>query len=503
MNYGPVDAAFAGAEWMRSRIEAGKESARRDRVDADKLALREAGARAGAGQFDSPEDRLAAIASAQAEAALDAGDIEGFQKHFNASASMREALNQRDLHAAAAGEAQGNLAGYLKPLNRLRDGAEYLDITPTDAGVRLRARVNGQEQIKDLAMDEWQSIKQTLADGRRTRMIELQTALSRRQGAEPAARAAGGGAATPAAVAGTMGLTLPQYRAAEQYLRTGKAPMMPNPITNDDEGNPIPPGMLADVTDTGKLAQMQADARKVANAQVASQIDPEKYDGYQRGATELAIREGVYGPGGSVVDGARRAAAVKGRGTFGGNSDVTRDEVTGQTAMTPIGVASEQAGRALATQRIAEANKDDRTDPNLRSGGSGPGGPRANTPEYRAQERLFQAAEKDLADAERALEAAERARTQAVGAALGEKGRTAAEASAQPAITRAEKAIADARTRQAQAQAAMEKIANGGQAPASSVRARINALPPGARQIGTSGGKPVYQTPDGKKFIAE
>jgi hypothetical protein len=31
----------------------------------------------------------------------------------------------------------------------------------------------------------------------------------------------------------------------------------------------------------------------------------------------------------------------------------------------------------------------------------------------------------------------------------------------------------------------------------------INALPDGAKQIGTSGGKPVYQTPDGKKFIAK
>ena len=28
-------------------------------------------------------------------------------------------------------------------------------------------------------------------------------------------------------------------------------------------------------------------------------------------------------------------------------------------------------------------------------------------------------------------------------------------------------------------------------------------LPPGAKQIGTSGGKPVYQMPDGSKMIAE
>ena len=47
----------------------------------------------------------------------------------------------------------------------------------------------------------------------------------------------------------------------------------------------------------------------------------------------------------------------------------------------------------------------------------------------------------------------------------------------------------------------------GSQAPAavtpSSGGATLNALPQGAKQIGTSGGKPVYQTPDGKKFIGE
>lgn len=37
----------------------------------------------------------------------------------------------------------------------------------------------------------------------------------------------------------------------------------------------------------------------------------------------------------------------------------------------------------------------------------------------------------------------------------------------------------------------------------SSGEASLSALPQGAKQIGTSGGKPVYQTPDGKKFIGE
>jgi hypothetical protein len=31
----------------------------------------------------------------------------------------------------------------------------------------------------------------------------------------------------------------------------------------------------------------------------------------------------------------------------------------------------------------------------------------------------------------------------------------------------------------------------------------VPTLPPGSRQVGTSGGKPVYETPDGKRFIAQ
>lgn len=43
------------------------------------------------------------------------------------------------------------------------------------------------------------------------------------------------------------------------------------------------------------------------------------------------------------------------------------------------------------------------------------------------------------------------------------------------------------------------------QAPAAAPKAStpLGKLPEGARQIGTSGGKPVYQTPDGRRFVAQ
>lgn len=49
--------------------------------------------------------------------------------------------------------------------------------------------------------------------------------------------------------------------------------------------------------------------------------------------------------------------------------------------------------------------------------------------------------------------------------------------------------------------------AAGGSAPATprttTASRGISTLPPGSKQIGTSGGKPVYQTPDGKRFIGK
>jgi hypothetical protein len=49
----------------------------------------------------------------------------------------------------------------------------------------------------------------------------------------------------------------------------------------------------------------------------------------------------------------------------------------------------------------------------------------------------------------------------------------------------------------------MREGSNSGRSNNATPTAVIKSLPSGAKQIGTSGGKPVYQTPDGKKFIGE
>lgn len=472
----------------------------RDAARQDAASIRSAGEKA-MGDAETPEDAMERAASAQAEAALRTGNVELFSKHFNAAASMRDMLTQRDLNAAAQREGTGDLSGYLKPLNRMKDGIEYLDIQPTDAGVRLKVRVGGQEQVKDVPMDVWEGMKHTLADGAARRRIELTAALSGQRGGAQKA----GGQPSAADIAASQGLTLPQFRAADQYNRTGQVPVMPGGQSMAPaQPNPMLPMPQMSVPtqptpEEQHAAQVKANARKVGSARVAATVDPAKLDQFEKGMTENVGREAVYAPGADVVAGARKAAAVRGQAMYDGNTDVTRDRFSGETTTTEPGKAGIEADRALARARDAEAAKD-------RAAQVGPGGPRANTPEYKAAEAEFKAAERDLERAEAALDSAEKSRTQAVGNALGERQIQAAQESTNAAIQRASKAIADAQKRQAAAREKMLSIAAGGKEapkPAGAVTSRLKVLPEGSRQIGTSGGKPVYQTPDGKRFVAE
>lgn len=66
----------------------------------------------------------------------------------------------------------------------------------------------------------------------------------------------------------------------------------------------------------------------------------------------------------------------------------------------------------------------------------------------------------------------------------------------------------DARVRAQDVRKRLSELSSGGAAPAAAPPAprapgAPSGLPAGARQIGTSGGKPVYETPDGKRFIEE
>jgi hypothetical protein len=67
--------------------------------------------------------------------------------------------------------------------------------------------------------------------------------------------------------------------------------------------------------------------------------------------------------------------------------------------------------------------------------------------------------------------------------------------------------IAERQQRLKDIEAQYQELAKQGQQPAGGAaqprQGAVKSLPQGAKQIGTSGGRPVYQTPDGKKFIQD
>jgi hypothetical protein len=176
-------------------------------------------------------------------------------------------------------------------------------------------------------------------------------------------------------------------------------------------------------------------------------------------------------------DGEARAgeAAMVGDGkaVYGGDSNVTRNTVTGRTAVTPVGQA--EIGRRAAAADLSGA----------RAGAVGTGatdGPKPVTG----------------VDLERAARAAERALAVELGVPASRLQEEISRLQRRGSLTAEQTAMV------AEYRAALGRLQELGARPGASPAAatpRLPTLPPGARQIGTSGGKPVFETPDGKRFI--
>lgn len=174
---GWADAALSGIQTGFNMGQAVKAANRADEQHAEAQGIKQAGADAMA-QLPtdaSPEDQLAAAADARARAALKANRMDEFATHFKAASEMRDVLNERDLMVAEKQRmATGDLSGYLKPLNRLRDGINYKSLTPTEAGVEITfSTADGKEQKKVVTPDAFKGMVMTLADKRRLRQIEF------------------------------------------------------------------------------------------------------------------------------------------------------------------------------------------------------------------------------------------------------------------------------------------------------------------------------------------
>lgn len=145
---------------------------------------------------------------------------------------------------------------------------------------------------------------------------------------------------------------------------------------------------------------------------------------------------------------------------------------------------------ARADAQIAKADKDDRTDPNARRGGAGGGAPKAATVRSTKVDEQGNVIAVMSDGTTKPLGIKSDAFNARVAKVIGDMEKN---------DNKFAKLPADEKRRQA-----VQRLGAGGDAPAQSgtpAAGAVKALPAGAKQIGTSGGKPVYQTPDGKKFI--
>lgn len=217
-------------------------------------------------------------------------------------------------------------------------------------------------------------------------------------------------------------------------------------------------------------ARKQADLKSLREA-IATGGD---YEGLTKGRLNEQKRAQLDQYQGGNDRAGQAALIGQGKDVYGGNSDVTRNQVTGKTDTTDVGKAEVKKKGAEAGEALAKAEK-------ARAEAEAGGGVKGATVErLSTQLNAVNAAIKDLSDPEKQPR----------------RGDTAA-------VAEHEQALKTYRSLQAKLAAAMdERIGDKPGTPKPAKPAAVlKTLPPGAKQIGTSGGKPVYQTPDGKKFI--
>lgn len=196
-------------------------------------------------------------------------------------------------------------------------------------------------------------------------------------------------------------------------------------------------------------------------------ISKSNFDQYQGGLQKAAVTAGAFS-GEPAQE--RGALLAQGKSPFdAGGSSV----LTGAPAPGSVDAAKIPAEGALANQRNASAAKD-RADINRVKADMG-GNIKSATPERLTTTlnaingliRTFD--ENSMDDASRAQRTELQQMARGIAAELNRRG--------------------------------LGNAAPAAPTPAGKPASTIKALPPGAKQIGTSKGRPVYQTPDGKRFI--
>lgn len=354
----------------------------------------------------------------------------------------------------------------------------------------------GSAMLRSVTDEERQQDRLELARERQAAAAELQRqrmeAAAERQADRIAAKGSssggsgglsaaeiGSGGADEGMIARAAGLTIPELRAARQYSETGNAEPFKRDVTrytrdqddgmagandeysdavsrkystlNEEKVRELPPGFEQEMRARNKaLAKIEESYRLGKNYKEVA----EGRQTQQEVDTTSDVLSGRRDPGtaGTAI------AAGQGKDLYGGDSNVTRQKFTGQTSTTAVGESQITENRAQAGQAAAAARKSDA--------------------EVKAS------MEGDL------------------------KKMPYEKLTTQLDIVRKAADSTDDRERKAKLEQRFDAILvelDARQNPkAASPKAGDNApagLPKGAVQIGTSGGKPVYQTPDGKRFI--
>lgn len=383
----------------------------------------------------------------------------------------------------------GILAGAGTGVSGAADMMERERIAAEERAARAEAaRLEREARAEDRRLDR------ELRAGINTENADLRRELA---AARAAPRSAGGGAAGGAssasardmvegsageeALAAQLGMSVPEFRRFRAAERTGdyEGAYGQERVVDDESGGhtarALPEGFKTwlaakrkEFADASRLYVFGKDAKEVEQAR-----------GEQMENDVRAEIAGAQDDGG-LISGGRRLNAMAGKGEYEGGATGSTNTFTGAQTLNQLGKAkvgtegtAQQENRAQAGAAAASGRAADALAAKRRAGGDD--GEMTNDQLNRA----IDSARKELATAENLAK-------DAFGADKDEK--------------RAQAAEVRARLRRLQA---LQDDRTGGKtpAPASPAAKTIDALPKGAKVIGTSNGKKVYETPDGKRFI--
>lgn len=296
-----------------------------------------------------------------------------------------------------------------------------------------------------------------------------------------AARDLAEGSVGEESLAAQLGMSVPEFRRFRAAQRTGdyEGAYGQERVVDDESG-----GHTARALPEGFKTWLDQKRREFADASRPYVFGKDAKEVEQARGEQLEndVRGRIVGAKdeGGLTAGARTMNAMKGKGEYEGGATGSTNTFTGAQSMNQLGKAkvategtAQQENRAQAGKAAAGADADRALAAKRRAGGDD--GEMTNDQLNRA----IDSARKELATAESLAK-------DAFGADKDEK--------------RAQAAEVRARLRRLQS---LQDDRTGGKtpAPASPAAKTIDALPKGAKVIGTSNGKKVYETPDGKRFI--